>query len=44
LLSSFILKELVKKLHPLIAPAIVKGFAFFGTAQFPWEKKSLQVE
>jgi len=33
----YVFQKLVKKGYtPLVAPAIVKGFAFFGSGQFPW--------
>lgn len=37
-----VFQKLTKKGYtPLIAPAIVKGFAFFGAAQFPWGKEEV---
>lgn len=38
----YVLQKLTKKGYtPLIAPAIVKGFALFGTAQFPWGEEEV---
>lgn len=35
----YVFQKLVQKGYtPLIAPTVVKGFALFGTAQFPWGK------
>lgn len=36
-LMNWVLQKLVMKGYtPLVAPSIVKGFAFYGTGQFPW--------
>lgn len=38
----FVFNKLVKKGYiPLIAPAIVKSFALFGSGQFPWGKQDV---
>ncbi len=38
----YVLQKLTKKGYtPLIAPAIVKGFTLFGTAQFPWGEQEV---
>lgn len=41
-LMMFALQKLAAKGYvPLIAPSIVKGFALFGTAQFPWGEQEV---
>jgi len=38
----YVFHKLIKKGYcPLIAPAIVKGFALFGSGQFPWGKQDV---
>jgi len=38
----YVFNKLINKGYiPLIAPAIVKGFALFGTGQFPWGEKEV---
>jgi seryl-tRNA synthetase len=38
----YVFQKLIKKGYaPLIAPAIVKGFALFGSGQFPWGEKEV---
>lgn len=38
----YVFQKLIGKGYtPVIAPSIVKGFAFFGTAQFPWGEQEV---